>query len=136
MRVIVDTSIWSPFLRRKHPISAQNLQVLEQLIREKRIQMLGIIKQELLSGIKEQAQFEKLNDILAGYPDLLADSEDHIVAAQCYNTCRKKGVQGSTVDFLICAQAVNHQLAILTSDKDFQSYAKFLPIRLYSEEVE
>jgi hypothetical protein len=51
-------------------------------------------------------------------------------AAEFSNTCRKKGVQGSTIDFLICAVASLENIAILTTDKDFSNFRKYLPIRL------
>ena len=127
---VVDTSVWSlylPYKNRPEPEVA----LLKQLIREGQIQMLGIIRQKLLSGIKEIAQFEKLQRVLEGFPNLLATDQDHLVAAQFYNMCSTKGVQGSSVDFLICAQAVNGTMPILTMDKDFKNYAKLLPIKFF-----
>ena len=44
----------------------------------------------------------------------------------------KKGVQGSHIDFLICAVAVRLSVEIYTTDKDFLNYQKHLPIQLYS----
>lgn len=93
--------------------------------------MLGIIRQELLSGVKSEVRFEKLLNSLDGYPSLLPNEEDYTVAAQFYNLCRAKGVQGSGADFLICAQAVSNDLPIFTTDKDFLYYADHLPIKLY-----
>lgn len=92
--------------------------------------MLGIIRQECLSGIKEPAQWAKLKDILQGFPDQLATSEDHLVASDYFNRCRRQGIQGGAADFLICAQAVHRKLPILTLDKDFEHYEKVLPITL------
>jgi predicted nucleic acid-binding protein len=131
MNVVVDTSLWSLYLRHKNRREPE-IAMLKRLIAEGRVQMLGVIRQELLSGIKELEQFEKLRRVLGGFPSLLADDQDHLVAAQYYNTCRAKGVQGSSIDFLICAQAVNYALPILTTDKDFKSYAKFLPIKFFN----
>ena len=111
------------------------MSTLESLIQEQRVQMLGIIRQELLSGIRETAQFSRLRKILAGFPDLLATTSDHILAAQCFNTCRSRGIQGSDVDFLICAQAIRHELPILSADADFARYAEHLPIDLFAERL-
>jgi predicted nucleic acid-binding protein len=41
-------------------------------------------------------------------------------------------VQGTSTDLLICAVAVRHNMAILTTDTDFDLYAKHLPIKLRS----
>ena len=45
-------------------------------------------------------------------------------AAECYNICRSAGIQGSHIDFLICAFAERENAPIFTTDKDFFHYAK------------
>lgn len=128
--VLVDTSVWSSFLRRKIKSSNVPVETLRHLIANNQVCLTGIVRQEILSGIREQAQYNKIADILNGFPDLLATSEDHTLASLFYNTCRSKGIQGSHIDYLICAQAVNGTMAILTEDTDFKEYAKYLPIDL------
>ena len=81
--------------------------------------------------VKEPAQFQRITEILSGFSLTLADADDHIVAAEFYNTCRKHGVQGSSIDFLICAMASRRGLSILTTDEDFKRYVKRLPISLH-----
>lgn len=130
MKIIADTSIWSQFLRRSNTSDSPEVEFLKQAILERRIQMLGIVRQELLSGIKNPTQFIEISQILQGFPDLLASSEDHLIAAQFFNRCRSHGIQGSPVDFLICAQAHRNDMKILTLDKDFHHYTDYLPIRL------
>lgn len=132
MKVIVDTSVWSLFLRRGGQTRSTSAEYLRRAIKENQVQMLGIIRQELLSGIKDESQFRKLGHILDNFPDLLAESADHTQAAKFFNRCRRKGVQGSPVDFLICAQAHRRRMAILAEDKDFERYATHLPIKLIS----
>ena len=64
MKVLVDTSIWSLALRRnKQPDS--NIEVIEfqELIEEVRVQLIGPIRQEILSGVKRKQQFSKLKKI-------------------------------------------------------------------------
>lgn len=130
MKVIVDTSVWSLFLRRDRNTQSGSLSLLRQAIKENNVQLLGIVRQELLSGIKSEAQFRKIRQLLESFPDLLAESQDHTEAAGFFNRCRRKGIQGSPVDFLICAQAHRHKMAILTEDRDFENYAEHLPIKL------
>jgi predicted nucleic acid-binding protein len=130
VKIIVDTSVWSLFLRRKDRSDSPSLEILRNAIREKNVQMLGIVRQELLSGIQAEQQFRKLGKILESFPDLLAESADHTQAAKFFNACRQKGIQGSPVDFLICAQAYRNGMAILTDDGDFRSYSKHIPIKL------
>ena len=134
MRVLVDTSVWSLALRR----SARNLsrtergitELLRDLIGEGRVAMVGPIRQEILSGIRDEKTFERLRERLGAFPDEEIGTEEYEEAARCANRCRAAGISGSTVDYLICAIALRRGLAILTTDRDFVRYARVLPIRL------
>ena len=131
MRVLVDTSVWSEALRRRKKIESDIVREFRSLILEHRVDIIGPIRQEVLSGLRDNAQFEKLEKHLAAFPDIPLETADHIMAAQFFNTCRAKGVQGSNTDFLICAVAVRRQLAIYTTDKDFPLFEKHLPVVLH-----
>lgn len=136
MNVLVDTSVWSLALRRKsrnlaaseHPIVHE----LEELIREGRVRLLGLVRQELLSGIQTTAQFEKLRGTLRAFPDETVESADHEAAAEAFNDCRAKGIAVSAVDILICAMAMRRNLLVFTTDPDFKIYARVLPLRFHS----
>ena len=128
MKVIVDTSVWSLVLRRTAP-SAATTDEVERLVRQGRIQMLGLIRQELLSGIRTAERFRALRDQLAEFPDLPITSNDHEAAAASFNICRAGGVQGNVVDMFICAVAIAHNLSIYTLDRDFDAYGRFLSFK-------
>jgi len=136
MMVVVDTPVWSLALRRRQEnLSDQEQQLtqaLAELIREGRVQMLGPIRQELLSGIREESQFRKLRDYLRDFHEQPLEASDYEEAAQMNYRCRTRGIAGSPVDFLICAAAHRHEWGIFTTDQDFQNYASVQPLRLYS----
>src|SRR5256885_399081 len=106
MTVVIDTCVWSQFLRsnrsKEDPIALE----VARLVREDEVQMLGPIRQELLSGAQPQARFEQLKEYLRFYPNLPLDEEDDETAANYYNICRRRGIQGTATDLLICAVAV------------------------------
>jgi len=54
MKVVVDTSVWSLALRRNRT-QEEPPQVLSlrELIADNRVSLLGVIRQEVLSGIRE-----------------------------------------------------------------------------------
>lgn len=131
MRVLVDTCIWSAALRHTKQREPDVSQELRGLILEHRVVIIGPIRQEILSGLREDAQFERLGKHLAAFPDIPLKTDDYVTAAKFFNTCRAKGVQGSNTDFLVCSVAVRSQLAIYTTDKDFSHFAKHLPIVLH-----
>lgn len=133
MKVLVDTAVWSLALRRKNRPENGSIQVeLASLVDDGRVAMIGLIRQELLSGIKEPAQFDSLRRHLRGFVDTETTSADHEEAAAFFNRCRDRGIQGSTTDFLICAVAVRNNFTIFSTDHDFTHFAKVLPIALYA----
>ena len=129
MNVIPDTPIWSLVLRRRKP-NEEIQNIFTKILEEGRVILPGIIKQELLSGIKHSEQFSLLAEQLGHFPSLLASDADHILAAKLYNKCQKSGIQGSHIDFLILALAVNNDFSVLTTDKDFLHYKKHIKFEL------
>ena len=134
MKVLVDTCVWSLSLRRKKVEDDPYVRELKKMIEEYRAQMLGPIRQEILSGIRAQEQFEKLQMHLRAFPDLLVATRDYERAAEFFNTCRRQGIQGSNTDFLLCAVGERHEMPIFTFDDDFKFFADCLPITLHSTE--
>jgi predicted nucleic acid-binding protein len=113
MKVLVDTSVWSLALRRRAGGDRPEVIELRSLIDEGRVAMIGAIRQELLSGLRTHASFEQLRDHLRPYADEPLETTDFERAAEHFNTCRARGVQGSNTDFLICAVAERCNLPIL-----------------------
>jgi len=130
MKVLVDTSVWSLALRRKNP-RGKTTQKLTDLILSSLVVMIGPVRQELLSGISHEDTFFNLKSKLEHFDDFTITTRDYETAAQFHNTCRKHGVQGSHIDFLICAVAHNNDLVIFTTDYDFENYAQYVPIRIF-----
>lgn len=121
MRLLVDTSVWSLALRRTSraglsPKEQQLTSQLTQAIEDGRVVMIGPIRQELLSGIKEEAQFNKLKRTLEPFRDEPIETADYEQAARLYNLCRSEGAEAGTVDMLICAIATRRKWQVLSSD--------------------
>jgi predicted nucleic acid-binding protein len=131
MKVIVDTSVWSLALRRGRPDASGLVLELRNLIQDHRVEMMGPLRQEILSGIRSESQFKKLQNHLKSFPDLPILTEDYVTAARFFNLCRSKGIQGSNTDFLICAVAVRNKFSIYTTDKDFERFSKHLHVVLH-----
>ncbi len=129
MRVLVDTCVWSAVLRRKNP-DPELTKKLKDLIAEGRAAIIGPIRQEILSGIVDLKQFNRLERLLSAFEDISLRAEHYVKAAEFTNICRAKGIQGSTIDFLICAAAYLENHAIFTTDKDFKKYEEHLPIKI------
>lgn len=132
MKVLVDTSVWSLALGRRAPADAPPVAELRALIREGRVAIVGPIRQEVLSGVRDRAAFERLRDHLRAFVDHPLEAEDFERAAEHFTACRAAGLQGSNTDFLICAVSERHSLPILTTDEDFGRFASVLPIALHA----
>jgi predicted nucleic acid-binding protein len=135
MNLLVDTPVWSLALRRKHadlsPREDRVTQALAEVIRDGRAQLVGVVRQELLSGIREEERFRKLRDYLRAFDDPPLETGDHEQAAQMHNRCRARGIAGSAFDFLICAMASRRNWQIFTTDQDFERYRRVLGLKMY-----
>ena len=131
MKVLVDTSIWSLAFRRRNPVRNAHVTELEMLVEEMRIQMIGPVRQEILSGISVESHYLKLKSRLNRFPDFPLKTEDYELAAEFFNKNRKNGIQGSNTDFLICAVAQRCEMPIFTTDQDFLNFSKHIPIRFH-----
>lgn len=140
MKVLVDTSVWSVALRRPlRRLSPAQVRVREELawlVAEDLVALIGPIRQELLSGVKDSVAFEKLREHLRPFPDEPLATEDYEAAARLSNQCRAAGIAGSMVDFLICAVVHTRSWSIFTTDRDFGRYAQVVLLRLHAPRVE
>lgn len=132
MTVIVDTSVLSLAFRR--PDTDDRSPIVDEfvdLVKRGKVAIVGPVRQEILTGIRSAAQFERLRGKLSAFPDLPVGTQDYEQAARFSNVCRANGVQGSNTDFLLCAVGFLRGLPIFTTDKDFDSYRRHLKIRLH-----
>jgi predicted nucleic acid-binding protein len=125
-KLIVDTCVWSLWLRRRNQslLSTQDQQLLNELrqaIENRRTAILGPIRQEILSGIRDAAQFAKTASLLDPFLDEPIVPSDYIEAAKLFNLCRDHGIQYGPVDILICTVAARNHFEILTCDQGLAS---------------
>jgi len=135
MMVLVDTSVWSLALRRRqadlNPGEQGLRTALQELVQDGRAQIVGPVRQELLSGIRAEESFRKVRDALRAFDEPQLRMQDYEEAARINNICRARGIAGSAIDFLICAVAYLRGWEVFTTDRDFARYSKVLPLRLY-----
>ena len=135
MTVLVDTSVLSLALWRRTPARRTPAEraVVERLLAlsdDDEAALIGMVRQELLSGVRHAAQFAKLQTVLDGFLNVPVETPDHDLAAEFFNRCRTRGVAATDVDMLLCAAAARRGLPIFTTDGDFQRYADVLNVKL------
>lgn len=133
MKVIVDTSVWSLALRRKNPdIQAEATKLAELISDGQPIFLLGVILQEILSGIRERSLLIKIRRHLESFPVLEPSRTTYVDAALLGSACRSKGIQAGQIDLLIAQTAIEHDCYLLTTDKDFVEIARNSSLKLLS----
>jgi len=132
--ILLDTSVLSAALRRRKtgPGKTQLVGVLQGLLNTgQKVTVPGLVVQELLSGVRDDAQFQRMKTILLrGYPIITASLGDHLLAADIANQCRRKGVTVSTGDALIAALAINRRATLFSVDRNFRDIARATTLKL------
>ena len=133
--VLVDTTVWSLALRRRAPDLSGHEQRLVahfyHLVRESQVRLLGATRQEILSGIREESQFQRIREYLRAFDNVQLSVEDYEEAARMSNRCKRSGIATSSTDMLICAVSGLRGWQILSTDRDFAHYSQVLSIQIH-----
>lgn len=123
--ILVDTSAWIGLLRGADRPAVQVLKrVLES---ETTVALTPLILQEILQGAGSDAHFATLQRYFADLPLFISNDPvaTHSGAAHLYCRCRWAGVTPrSSNDCLIALQAIEHEVALLHDDRDFEAIAR------------
>ena len=127
--VLVDSSVWIAFLRDS---GGPVVDLLEQLIDERRAATTDVVLLEVLAGTTDEERAAPLRRFLAGAELLRQESPaDAEQAAALYRACRRAGeTPRSLNDCLIAAVALRHDVPVLHRDRDFTVLAQHTDLRL------
>ena len=132
MSPFVDSSVWSPALRRDRPADSPEVQALERaLLAGEPVFTTGFVLQELLQGFAGPKAREDIIERFSALPLVAPDREDHIAAALLRNQCRRSGVQIGSIDALVAQLCIRHGLTLLTTDRDFERVAKLGSLQIW-----
>ena len=127
--------MWSEALRRKkNSIISSDILVRRIIENEDEIVLVGIILQEILSGISNQKLFSDIKDILSDFTYLELSRNDYIYAAELRNKCKIKGIVAGSFDFLIASVAIRNSLTLVTYDNDFYNISKSSGLKILNIE--
>jgi len=129
--ILLDTGVVSAVLRRRRKGDAEeNLtaRVAALLESDEAVALPGIVLQEVLSGIADAAQYQRVQAaVRESFSLALATEGDHLKAADLANLAARKGLAVSTPDVLIAAQAINRRARLFTTDSDLVRLAELVP---------
>ena len=122
---LIDTSVWVALLRRQDRPETRLLRIgLQRGI----TCITPVILQELLQGARGETELIRLETHFGELPMLEATKETHAAAGALYARLRWRGVTiRSPHDCLITAVAVEHDVPLLTLDRDFRAIAAIEP---------
>jgi predicted nucleic acid-binding protein len=129
LQILVDTSVWIDFFRK---ISSRETELFKQALeRREQIFITGIIAQEILQGIRQDAQYDSVLNYLLLFSRIEDEFDDYLAAAKIYRTLRRRGVTvRSPVDCLIASLAIKQNAYLMHNDSDFAAIAKHFPLSI------
>ncbi len=126
-KILVDTSAWIEFFRKKEPWFS----VVSGLMDDKRICCSGIILAELIQGAKSEKELSVLRDFRHVF-EFLDESVDLWQAAgELSNALQRKGKSIGLSDCYLAASAKTYKVKLLTLDKHFAVIRGAAGIELY-----
>ena len=102
------------------------------LVRDGDALMCGPVRQEVLSGVHDDAAFAGLRTRLRWFPDEPLFVEDFEEAARVRVVLQRAGVSVSPTDAILCALALRLDAPLYSSDADFARCARHLRLRLHA----
>jgi predicted nucleic acid-binding protein len=131
--IVIDTSVWIPLLNGKeHPKVERARAAIEG---PEDIGVPGIVLEEILRGLRNDAQFRRIRDLLLGDFTYLEMTQAHFLhGAEIYRALRKRGrTIRSTADCLISACVIGETALLLEDDADFRTIAEVAPLKLLGD---
>jgi len=123
---LIDTSIWIEVFRQRHPLDLSRLVDFDDVVT-----CLPVV-QEVLQGFRDEGAYREARDAMLALPVVESPLGIDVVleAAGLYRTARARGVTvRSSVDCVIAACALRHDLEVLHRDRDFDAIARVAPLR-------
>jgi len=128
--VLIDTSIWVPFLRKSPPPVVKN--EVDRLLAEDRVAVFPMIRLELLGGAKSLSDFARLRSRLDALHQIPTDKTNWEIAAELSFKLRQRGKVIPYTDILIGSAAILANVLLLHADKHFDLLAEESDLRVRS----
>lgn len=123
---LVDTSVWIAVFSRRAPLD------LERYVAFDDVSTCLPIVQEVLQGFRDERAHRVARAAMLALPrfDSPATEEVFLLASDLYRAARRRGVTvRSSVDCLITATALRHDVEVLHADRDFSALARVCAVK-------
>jgi tRNA(fMet)-specific endonuclease VapC len=115
--ILVDTSAWIDYFNKP---DSETGKIVEQILRNGRAVLAGIVLTEILQGAKIKTEFDAILESMLALPLLEASLTTWIEAGRISFALRKKGITIPTTDLIIACLVLENNCSILTLDLHFQ----------------
>lgn len=125
--VLVDTSVWIAVFQRGTRFRLDSVIEFDEVVT-----CLPVI-QEVLQGFRDEAAFRVAREAMQALPIVESPLQSGVFdeAVDLYRRARQAGATlRSSVDCLIAACALRHDLTVLHHDRDYASLARVSPLRV------
>jgi predicted nucleic acid-binding protein len=124
--ILVDTSVWMAVFRGKDPYRIEEAIEFDEIIT-----CLPVV-QEILQGFREERAYRTARDAMLALPIVESPMEESLFleAAELYRSARRRGLTiRSSVDCLIAACALRHNVPVLHRNRDYKFLCEVSPLR-------
>lgn len=126
---VADSSVWIGYLVGRW--NRETLLLQASVRQVNRIRVCGPILQEVLQGIRKEADFQREWRHLLCFRFLETTRWTFLRAASLYRFLRRKGVAVNSFDTTIAALCIENYLPLLTCNRrDFEPMAKYAGLKL------
>ena len=126
--ILVDSSVWIDYFR---GVSTPESERLDVLLGSEPVAISDLILAEVLQGFAVEREFNQARRLLTGlHVRTLGGREIAIQAARNSRALRARGVTvRKTIDSVIATHCIEHDVALLYSDRDFDPFVEHLGLR-------
>lgn len=124
--ILVDSSVWIEVFRARRPLD------LEAVVDFDDVATCLPVIQEVLQGFRDETAYRRARDAMLALPIVESPlgEEVFVQAVDLYRSARRAGATvRSSVDCLIAACAIRHDLEVLHRDRDFTAIARISGLR-------
>lgn len=122
----IDTSIWISYFREG---GSRLCDQIDELIDHNRVHINGIVLVELLTGARNEAEFDRLASALAGLKFVPSDPAAFKSAGRNGCELKRKGISVPLSDVIIATDCIDHNLVLIEADKHYEAISAHLPLK-------
>ncbi len=124
--ILVDTSVWIEVFRARRPLDLEAMLAFDDVAT-----CLPVI-QEVLQGFRDEMAYRRAREAMLSLPVVESPLREDVFsqAVDLYRGARRGGLTvRSSVDCLIAACAIRHDLEVLHRDRDFPALSRISALR-------